>query len=88
MSDDLEFLNIREKYIPIRVNVLLDRILGDHNLTEGEQEQFKTFTQMIGQRFHFDFFQETENLQNCFVPFDPDCDTVCNPELAPEQRLE
>lgn len=78
MSDDLTFWDRREKYIPVRVPVLVERILSDAALSQEEKEQFKIFVQMIGHRFHFDFHVELTDLHDSFVPFDPDRDTFCD----------
>ncbi|MDD3587948.1 MAG: DUF3754 domain-containing protein [Thermoguttaceae bacterium] len=87
MSSDLAFLNRREMYIPIRISVLLDRILADDKLSAEEKDQFRIFAEMIGHRFHFDFYDELGILHDSFVPFDPDRDTYCDVMPEGEERL-
>ena len=88
VSDDLAFLDRREMYIPIRISVLLKRILADDKLSDEEKDKFRIFAELVGHRFHFDFYDELGRLHDSFVPFDPDRDTFCDNLPEGDERFQ
>ncbi len=84
----LEFLETKEHYIPLRAEVLMERILLDRRLTPENETQFREFSAMLAARFHFDYHAELESLKSDFVAFDPDRDTLVEPEFTPAELAE
>ena len=86
-SADLDFLDDWEYYLPIRVPILLESMLCDANLSEKDRADLKTFTEMLEERFHYDYHKPLRELKNDFVPFDPDHDTIRERQFT-ENELE
>ncbi len=83
----LKFLEIREKFLPLRVDVLMERILADRRLAEESLPQIHELRKMLAARFHFDYYEILDSLKRDFVAFDPDRDTLAEPEYS-EQELD
>ena len=83
-----DFLEDREYFLPIRVDVLLTRMLQNEQLGETERENLRTLCRLLGDRFHYEYREVLESLKNDFVPFDPDRETLCEPEYTDEQLHE
>ena len=85
----LGFLNERERFIPVQVPTLLERILADKRLSAEEQKQMAALAQMLQARIHFEFLELGERLKALYDPFNPDRDTLpLQPaDRSGEQRL-
>ena len=81
----LDFLDVAEHFIPLRVDIILEKMLSENELPSNEHESFKTFRKLLGDRFHYEYHAILETLKNDFVPFDPDRETVCEPEYTTEE---
>jgi hypothetical protein len=86
----LPFLEVRERFLPIKQAALLEHMLGDPRLSAGEREQLRTLSEMMAARFHFEFREKLEHLKTLYDPFDPDCDTLPLPAALddPEAKQE
>ena len=82
------FLEDREHYLPIRVDVLMERMLQDERLDAMERQNLRILRRMLADRFHYEYHATLESLKSDFVPFDPDCDTLAEPEYTDEQLHE
>jgi len=79
----LGFLNERERFIPVQVPTLLERILADKCLSAEEQQQMAALAQMLQARIHFEFLELGERVKALYDPFNPDRDTL---PLQPADR--
>ncbi len=84
-SDKLEFLIPRERFIPVQVPALVERIASDPELTPQEREQFRQLAYLLQARFHFEFLQAAEKIKEFFDPFNPDRDTLLIREVSEEE---
>lgn len=80
--EGLDFLNHREQFIPFRIDVLLDRMVRDPQMSPEDGENFRLLRRMLADRFHYEFYATLESLKNDFVPFDPDCETLAEPDFT------
>lgn len=80
-----EFLQSRERFVPVQVSALLERMLADPRLSDEERHRLKILFEMIGARFHFEFRHQLQRLKKDYEPFDPDLDTIRTTTLSPEQ---
>lgn len=87
-SAELGFIGKREHFIPFRIDILMERMLDDERLPNREHENFKTFRAMLSERFHYEHHALLESLKRDFVPFDPDRDTIAEPELSEDELDE
>jgi hypothetical protein len=85
-GDTLDFLETRERFLPIQASAIEARALEDRRLSPQEREQFETLFTMVRARFHFEFLERIEQLKAVYDPFDPDRDTLPLRELSPEAR--
>jgi hypothetical protein len=85
-SDKLEFLVPRERFIPVQVPALIERISSDPDLSPKEREQFRQLAHLLQARFHFEFLQAAEKLKELFDPFNPDRDTLLIREVSEVER--
>ncbi|MCL2116842.1 MAG: TMEM143 family protein [Planctomycetaceae bacterium] len=83
-----EFLEEREHFLPIRIEVLLERMVQEERLDDMEREHFRVLRRLLADRFHYEYHRDLESLKNDFVPFDPDCETLCEPEYTDGQLRE
>jgi hypothetical protein len=81
-----DFLQTRERFVPVQASSLLDRMLADPRLSDEERHRLRVLFEMIGARFHFEFRHQLQRLKKDYEPFDPDLDTVQTASLSPEQR--
>ena len=79
------FLKKHEQFLPIRVDILMERLLKDERLNDDERESFRVLRRLLADRFHYEYHGMLETLKNDFVPFDPDCETLAEPEYTAEQ---
>jgi len=82
------FLEVREHFLPIRVDVLMERMVRDERLDTTERDNLRTLRRMLADRFHYEYHMTLESLKSDFVPFDPDRETLCEPEYTNEQLCE
>jgi hypothetical protein len=73
--EKLEFLLPRERFIPVQIPALVERIASDAELSEEERCQFRQLARLLQARFHFEFLELSERLKELFDPFNPDRDT-------------
>jgi hypothetical protein len=70
----LQFLEVRERFLPVKQAVLRERMLRDPRLSVREREQLGQLFEMIAARFHFEFRAQLEHLKDVYDPFDPDAE--------------
>lgn len=80
-----DFLQERERFIPFRLPLILNRILADERLSDDERTGMRDLFEIIRARFHFEFHELLDELKEAYAPFDPDSDHVGEPELPPEE---
>ncbi|MDO5581460.1 MAG: DUF3754 domain-containing protein [Planctomycetia bacterium] len=85
MKVNIEFLEKRENFIPFRIPVLLKKILEDPRIEPANREKISIIADMFFSRFHFDFLDDLRKIKNDFAPFDPDSDTLGEPDLSSEE---
>lgn len=76
MSPSLQFLDTRERYLPMKSAVLWDRMLRDPRLSAEERRHLAQLCDMVEARFHFEFRAKLERLKDLYDPFDPDRDSL------------
>jgi hypothetical protein len=81
-SDKLEFLLPRERFIPVQVPALVERLTSDPELSPEERGQLRQLAHLLQARFHFEFLQAAEKLKEFFDPFNPDRDTLLIRDLT------
>lgn len=79
-NNNLGFLETREQFIPYRIDILLDRMLKSGRLQKSQRRDLSMFRQMLADRFHYEFHATLESLKNDFAPFDPDRETMAEPD--------
>lgn len=84
----LDFLETRERFLPIKADAILREILASYDCSEEQQKQFCMLFEMVRGRFHFEFVDEIHALKRLYDSFDPDRDTQLLDELSYEQREE
>ena len=82
------FLEDLEHFLPIRVDVLMEHFLRDSRLEDAERENLRFLRRLLADRFHYEYHGTLEAMKNDFVPFDPDCETLCEPEYTDGQLRE
>ena len=80
----LDFLDAREYFIPVRFPVIRDAVLEEPCFSAEQREDLKTFAQMLEEHYHYDYHAAQLALEQAFAPFNPDLDTVWEPEVSPE----
>jgi Protein of unknown function (DUF3754) len=83
---DLQFLDVRERFLPVKQAALREQMLADPRLSAGERQQLAKLFEMIAARFHFEFREKLERLKALYDPFDPDCDTLPALPAVPVDR--
>lgn len=76
MTLDLHFLDVRERFLPVKTASLRARMLADPRLSAEERQRLGQLFEMIAARFHFELRTQLEELQTLYDPFDPDRDTL------------
>jgi hypothetical protein len=76
MAKSLQFLEVRERFLPVKLSMLRDRMLSDPRLSGEEREQLGRLFDMMADRFHVDFGDKLEHLKTVYDRFDPDRDTL------------
>ena len=74
-TPSLDFLETRERFLPIKTDAILHKILEYPHFSQQERRQFRLLLEMVRARFHFEFVQEIDRLKLLYDPFDPDRDT-------------
>jgi hypothetical protein len=80
-----EFLESREQFLPFRTEILLERMLQDSRLNDNECRMLSRLCQTLSERFHAEYHTLLESLKRDFVPFDPDCETLFEPDHSAEE---
>ncbi len=84
----LDFLETHERFLPVKEEAILRRILADGGCSDEQRQQFCLFLDMVRARFHFEFVDEINSLKRLYDPFDPDRDTQLLAELSAQEREE
>lgn len=82
----LQFLETRERFIPVQVKPILERILADPRLSPSERKELATLAEMLQARIHFGFLEQRERLKELYDPFNPDRDTRLLRQLSDQER--
>jgi hypothetical protein len=85
MIPGLQFLEVRERFLPVKQAMLRERMLREPRLSAQEREQFGKLFEMIAASFHFEFREKLEHLKKIYDWFDADCDTL-PPARAPDDE--
>lgn len=88
MAPNLQFLEVRERFLPIKRAALRERMLADPRLSAAEREKLAKLFEMIGARFHFEFHKKLERLKTLYDPFDPDCDAITLPVVPANEETQ
>ena len=83
---DLSSLQKNEHFIPIRYEVLLDKILERSNLSEQEKSDLRYLGLMFQEHYHYDYHQDYLKLKSAFAPFNPDQETRYEPEYSEDEK--
>ncbi|MDO4575603.1 MAG: DUF3754 domain-containing protein [Planctomycetia bacterium] len=81
----LDFLDVREYFIPVRLELILDA-LRQEDWTPQELEDLETLLVMIQEHCHYDYHHQFLKLKAAFVPFNPDIETVVEADFSEEER--
>jgi hypothetical protein len=79
-------LNASLSYIPLTRSELIDLLCVDRSLTEQEQEQFRTFCDLVTAVYHLEFNRHLQELKRDYAPFDPDVDTTTLLQLSDHEK--
>jgi len=82
----IQLLQTRERFLPLKLPALLERMIADPRLSGTQRDQFRALAEMLAARFHFEFHRRAEDLKTLYEPFDPDCDTRMLRTLGPAER--
>ena len=85
---NLNFTSQREHFIPIRYEVMLDKILERSSLSEQEQKEIRYLGLMFEEHYHLDYHQDFLKLKDAFAPFNPDKETVYELEFSEEDKAQ
>ena len=85
---DLNFTKEREHFIPIRYEVMLDKILERSTLSAQEKEEIRYLGLMFEEHYHLDYHQDFLKLKDAFAPFNPDKETVYELTFTEEDRVQ
>ena len=75
LHSGLQFLDRRERFLPLQPAALQARMLEDPRLSRRERKLLGKLFEMIANRFHMEFRSRLEHLKAVYGPFDPDLDT-------------
>ncbi|MBQ3350730.1 MAG: DUF3754 domain-containing protein [Thermoguttaceae bacterium] len=85
---NLNFTSQREHFIPIRYEVMMDKILERSSLSEQEQKEIRYLGLMFEEHYHLDYHQDFLKLKDAFAPFNPDKETVYELEFSEEDKAQ
>ena len=85
---DLNFTSHREHFIPIRYEVMLDKILERSSLSDQEKEEIRYLGLMLEEHYHLDYHQDFLKLKDAFAPFNPDKETVYELTFTEEDKTQ
>ncbi len=85
---NLNFTSQREHFIPIRYEVMLDKILERSTLSDQEKEEIRYLGLMFEEHYHLDYHQDFLKLKDAFAPFNPDKETVYELEFTEDDKVE
>lgn len=78
----------REHAIPLRTADLIHRLASDPQIAPQEREQFEQFCRLVTATFHFEYHAWLEELEELYVPFNPDSDAIVLEPRNQAQRGE
>jgi hypothetical protein len=76
---------LRDRFIPLRKSDLIDGLVAAGHLDEGEQARFRQFARQLGAVFHYQYFEQLDQLREAYFHFDPEVDPL---SCGPAQDLE
>ena len=85
---NLNFASEREHFIPIRYEVMLDKILERSTLSDQEKEEIRYLGLMFEEHYHLDYHQDFLKLKDAFAPFNPDKETVYELEFTEDDKIQ
>lgn len=83
---NLDFLDAREHFLPVRFEVIRDTLLAESWFSDEERQAMKTLAHRLREHYHHDYHAELLALKAAFAPFNPDRETVWEPEFSPEEE--
>jgi len=60
-----------EQFIPVRKGDIVEALLADSSRTPAERDTFRQFCRLIGSVFHYEHFEELEQLKEAYHHFNP-----------------
>lgn len=82
----LDFLDAREYFIPVDYHVILETLLRDDRLSDAERADLELVGVMLREHYHHDYHNELLELKRKFAPFNPDGETVWEPEYSEAEK--
>lgn len=83
---NLDFLDAREHFLPVRFEVIRDTLLAEQGFSDTERQSMETLARMLREHYHHDYHGELLALKAAFAPFNPDRETVWEPEFSPAEE--
>ena len=78
----------REHYIPLRQNDLVELLLRQPGMSDGDRQQFRQFCTLVSATYHFEYYQKLQELKNEYAPFDPDAATTSPVQLTAGEKQQ
>lgn len=88
MSHGLQFLEVRERFLPVKQSVLCARMLRDPRLSAEERQQLGRLFEMVAARFHYESRAKLERLKTLYGPFDPDAEPLLGSEPPVDETAQ
>lgn len=64
----------RDRVIPLRKSDIIDGLVAEGRLDEGDQEKFTQLARMLGAILHYEYSAELDQLRETYFYFDPEVD--------------
>jgi Protein of unknown function (DUF3754) len=64
----------RDRVIPLRKSDILDGLVAEGRLDEGDQARFRQLARMLGAILHYEYLGELDRLRETYFYFDPEID--------------
>jgi hypothetical protein len=77
---------IRENFIPLRKDELIDVFCADPGVADGDREPLRTCCRLLDACLHHEYSRRLERLKAEYAPFDPDDDTRSLCPLGTEEK--
>ncbi len=76
---------IRERFIPISYNELLDTVLIYLDIRS--KDKYHALKEALHRYYHHSFYMDLVNIRESYEPFNPDSDTVTNTKISEDEYL-